>query len=148
MNDVVACETVRMSALAALDGEAAPMTPDAIRAHLAGCAACREVVAALGATHARLDQLELDAPAVDLWPVLRPRIAAAAPKPVARERWAIAAMAAVLIVWRTVQLSVESLVPFIGTLAPLAMATWILWKMAGDPFAIEDSVPELRQEGV
>jgi hypothetical protein len=63
------CDAVRMSAMAAADGENSPLTRAQIAAHLESCALCREFVAETLSTiipeQARRQQHE-----VDLWPTI------------------------------------------------------------------------------
>ncbi len=144
MNDL--CERVRLAELAVLDGETPPMPIDAARAHQAGCAACRDAVAAQTALHRGLGRLDFERLDVDLWTRIRPDVVGTAAA--ARERLAIGIVAAVLIAWRVTQLSIEWSAPLMVSLAVVVAAALVFWKLAGDPLAIRSSISELKEEGV
>ena len=57
------CEHFRMWVSAEADGELTPAQGDALRAHLAGCAGCRDHVAALNAVRTRVRAGDVAAPA-------------------------------------------------------------------------------------
>jgi hypothetical protein len=65
-----------------------------------------------------------------------------------RDLAGIAALGAVLVAWRVCQVAFDWPAPVLNALVPLAAMAWILWRVAGDPFAIRTSILELRQEGV
>jgi predicted anti-sigma-YlaC factor YlaD len=144
MNDL--CERVRLTEMAVLDGETPMMPLDDARAHQQSCQACRDAVAQLRQSHVALARLPLEAPAVDLWPRLRPTVVDA---PAARRReWrVIGVVAAVLVAWRIAQLAFESPLPVIATLIVQVLAAGLFVALLGDPFSIRRSVSELRQEG-
>jgi len=141
------CDDVQMAALARLDGEPAPLTSEDIDLHLASCDACRAAVASLTAMHARLDRMDYEELDVDLWPMMRPRIVAASPRPRRRERRAFIGLAAVLGTWRLAQLLLEMPMPVLNSVVPLALLVLVLWRYTGDPFAIRVTPIQLEQEG-
>ena len=139
------CNAVQLAAMAKLDGELAPVDGDRYAAHVAGCARCREAIAAMTQLHARLDDLS-DGPAgVDLWSAVHARILRHA-RPNTRERRAFVGLAALVLGWRTAQLVFDLPVPVLNALVPLTVAILIVWWVAGDPLAIQSVVLDEQQE--
>jgi hypothetical protein len=54
-------------------------------------------------------------------------------------------VAALVVVWRVLQLMFDLPVPLLHPIVPLAAAVWAIRQLAGDPLAIETSAPELRK---
>jgi hypothetical protein len=131
--------------MAKLDGESAPVRGDEYDAHVAGCEECREVIAGMTRLHARLDALDYDGAASDLWPAVQSGILRRR-RLGARERVAFGVLATLVLVWRTAQLVFDVPVPIFNALAPLAVAILIGWWVAGDPLAIQSVVLEEQQE--
>jgi predicted anti-sigma-YlaC factor YlaD len=138
------CEEVLASVLARLDGETAPLTADAIDKHLQGCPECRTSAAELGALHARLTQMELTGPQVNLWPAITARLESSAAQK--RDRWAFALLAALCIAWRTGQLLLDLPAPALNAVVPLIVLLVLTRWLAGDPLTIALTTSEMRQE--
>ena len=138
------CDSVQLAAMARLDGEAIPAGSDD-EAHLAGCEQCREAIARMTRLHARLDALSYASAPTNLWPAIHGRIARRRPSS-APERVAVAALAALVLAWRTAQLVFDVPVPILNALVPLAVVILIGWWIAGDPLAIQSVVLEGEQE--
>ena len=85
---------------------------------------------------------------MDLWTAVEGRIREADPIPSLPHRlWLIGA---VLLGLRALQLSIDLPIPVLHLFVPLAaaVAIAIVWKLAGDPLAIETWAPELRKGDV
>jgi predicted anti-sigma-YlaC factor YlaD len=136
------CDSVQLAAMARLDGEAIPAGSDD-EAHLGGCDQCRDVIARMTRLHARLDALSYDPAPMNLWPAIHGRIA---PRHPSSERVAVAALAGLVLAWRTAQLVFDVPVPILNALVPLAAVMLIGWWIAGDPLAIQSVVLEGEQE--
>ena len=80
MTDETTCDDVMVSLMALVDGETPPMATEAVRAHLAGCAACSAWSEELADTARLLGACRRPSDPHDLWPALAPRLA----PPVAR----------------------------------------------------------------
>ncbi len=138
------CEGARLALMAALDGVGEPTA--AQRQHLAACAGCRQWHAQLQALSTRLDGLPYPAADVDLWPRMEGRLRPAddgASLP--RGLWPIGAA---VLAWRALQLFVDLPLPELHPVVPLAAAAAVVWRLAGDPLAIETWAPELEKRGV
>jgi predicted anti-sigma-YlaC factor YlaD len=146
-SEVPICEQVRMAAMARLDGEHADLTPSEVETHVAGCAECRAAVAALTALHTRLDEVDYEALDVDMWPGVRRGIAPSA-APARPESRFVLALAAMLALWRLAQLSLDLPAPVVNSVVPLALMVLVLWRIVGDPFAIQVTANQLQREGV
>jgi anti-sigma factor RsiW len=131
--------------MARLDGEARPAGDGDDEAHIAGCEECREAIARMTRLHAGLDALSYDAARMNLWPAIHGRIARRR-RSSAPERLGVAAMAALVLAWRTAQLVFDVPVPILNALVPLAVVILIGWWIAGDPLAIQSVVLEGEQE--
>ena len=57
-------------------------------------------------------------------------------------------LAAVLAAWRLAQLSIELPAPVVNSVVPLAVTVFVLWRVVGDPFAIQGTASQLQSEGV
>jgi hypothetical protein len=53
---------------------------------------------------------------------------------------------AVLVGWRVGQLLLDLPAPVVNSIVPLACVVFVLWRFAGDPFAIHVSPHQFRQE--
>lgn len=147
IRDIPICEQVQMAAMAHLDGERADLTPEEVEAHVAGCAGCRAAVAALTTLQSRLNGLDDEVLNVEMWPGVRNAITAGAP-PAQPERRLVLALASVLILWRLAQLSIDLPAPVVNSVVPLALTVLVLWRVTGDPFAIQVTTHQLQREGV
>ena len=141
------CDEVQMAAMAHRDGERAALTPAEVEAHLAGCAACRAEVAALSALGEPLTRLDDDAAAVDVWPGVQGAIVASEGR-ARRDGGIVFVLAAALALWRLAQLSLDLPAPVVNSVVPLALTVLVLWRISGDPFAIEVRSDQLKGEGV
>jgi predicted anti-sigma-YlaC factor YlaD len=133
--DIPICEQVQMAAMAHLDGERADLTAAEVETHLAACAECRAAVAALTTVHSRL------------WPGVHNALTsdAAHAQP---ERQFVLALASVLVLWRLAQLSIDLPAPVVNSVVPFALTVLVLWRVTGDPFAIQVTTHQLQREGV
>ena len=143
---IPSCEQVQLSAMAHLDGEPADLTSAEIDAHLAGCAECRDAVAALRSVVVRLDRLEYESLDVDVWPDVHGAIVSRSS--VTAERRHVLVLAAVLALWRLAQLSIDLPAPVVNSIVPLALTALVLWRAVGDPFAIQGTTRQFQEEGV
>jgi len=145
--DIPICEQVQMAAMALLDGERANLTAADIDAHLTGCDGCRAAMAALTTLHSRLNRHDYESAEVDVWPGVRDAITSNALQS-RRERQSVLGLAAVLALWRLAQLSIDLPAPVVNSVVPLALTVLVLWRVAGDPFAIQVTAHQLQREGV
>ena len=154
--DMRICEQVQMAAMAHLDGEQANLTSEDIDAHVAGCAECRAVVAAMTTLQSQLNALDdesldplepLEPLEFDVWPgvhnAITSDVAHAQP-----ERRFLLALASVLVLWRLAQLSIDLPAPVVNSVVPFALTVLVLWRVTGDPFAIQVTTHQLQREGV
>ena len=141
------CERVRVQRMASLDGEGGPLAePD--RDHLSSCSSCQRWLADLESMTARFDRLPYPDAQVDLWPAVARQVRRVdSRRSLPRRLWPIGAL---LLGWRVLQLSIDLPIPVLHLLVPLAAAVTIVvvWKVAGDPLAIETWCPELRKGDV
>lgn len=142
----VTCDEVQIAAMARLDGEAAPLTSEAVDAHVRGCETCRTALARLTEVHAQLNRAGFDDLDIDLWPAIHQQVASRSSR-VSRETTAIFALAIALAAWRTAQLLVELPAPVVNSILPLAVIVLVLRQLTGDPFAIRADRQQLRHGG-
>jgi anti-sigma factor RsiW len=145
--DMPICKHMQMAAMARLDGEHADLTAAEVEAHVAGCAECRGAVAGLTALQTPLNTLDYERLDVDVWPGVRRGIAPGAP-PVRSESLFVLALAAMLALWRLAQLSIDLPAPVVNSVVPLALTVLVLWRVVGDPFAIQGTTDQFQREGV
>lgn len=138
------CEMVRMSAMAARDGEPGPLPAERIAAHLRQCPDCRREVGQLAQVAAMLDRQRRQARSEDL----RPLIAAAlerAPAAGRAERCAFAVLGVLLAACKLADyvpgLELSAAVKLVPVVLVGAAFCWL----RANPFAIN---PELKLEGV
>jgi len=94
----------------------------------------------------RLQSLRYPEARQDLWPSVCERIQLVDDGgPIARR---LLPVAAVVIAWRALQLLFDLPLPVLHPIVPLAAAVWAIRQLAGDPLAIETSVPELLKRGI
>jgi predicted anti-sigma-YlaC factor YlaD len=141
------CHEVRMAALARLDGEPARLTPEEVDAHTAGCGACQAALAGCATLHGSLDRVDYERLNVDLWPAVRQRLVADSSYRTP-EIWALLGLTAAVGAWRLAQLLLDWPAPVVNSIVPLALIVVVLWRIAGDPFAIRSSSDLRQQEGV
>jgi hypothetical protein len=141
------CERVRVQRMAALDGEGGPLAePD--REHLSICSSCQRWLADLESMTARFEGLAYPDTRVDLWTAVEGQIRQADSRlSLPRRLWPIAAL---MLGWRALQLFIDLPIPVLHVFVPLAAAVAIavVWKVAGDPLAIETWAPELQKGDV
>jgi hypothetical protein len=138
------CEQVLLAVMASLDGEAPALPAERIEAHLADCAECRAAVAPMQALQHQLEGLTWSGPPADLWPAVGARIGHHhAP---ARYWIAFVLVAVVCVVWRTGQLVLDLPLPVVNAVVPLSLSMLLVRWLVGDPLAISDRAPDLRQE--
>ena len=142
MSISTACDRLRLEAMAAIDGEVGGLS-EAHRTHLSGCADCRGWLATLESTAARLEGISYPDPQVSLWPAVEGRIRRADSKLPHGVWW----MAALILGWRALQLSIDLPTPVLQLILPLATlaALAMVWKLAGDPLEVQTWAPELRK---
>jgi predicted anti-sigma-YlaC factor YlaD len=145
-SDIPICEQVQMAAMAHLDGERGNLTAAEVEAHLAGCAECRAAVSTLTTLQSRLDRFDYETLGMDVWPQVRDAIAAGTPQPQRKPRFVVV-LAAVLVLWRFAQLSIDLPAPVVNSVVPLALMVLVLWRVTGDPFAIQVTAQQLQREG-
>jgi hypothetical protein len=139
------CERVRLAVMASLDGEGDPPS-EANREHLSTCSSCEHWMKSLLSTAGRLEGLPYQGGQVDFWIAVERRIRQAEHREAHLSRlWPIAA---VVLAWRVLQLSVDLPVPELQPFVALAATAAALWLVAGDPLRIETSAPELEKRGV
>jgi anti-sigma factor RsiW len=129
------------------DGESVDLTSNAVEAHLAGCAACRAAIAELTTLQGRLDRLDYESLDIDVWPQVHDEIVSGIPQARQARRFVLA-LAAVLVFWRVAQLSLDLPAPVVNSIVPLVLTVLVLWRVTGDPFAIQITARQLQQEGV
>ena len=139
------CERVRMSAMAARDGEAGPLSAEQVAEHVRQCPDCRREVSELAGLADRLDRRRRRAGEADL----RPRIAAALEQTPAgggrRERYAFVVLGAALAACKLADyVPGLDLSPAVK-LAPVVLVGAAFCWLRANPFAIN---PELKPEGV
>ena len=139
------CEDVLLAAQALLDGERPGVTSREIQAHTADCAGCRAAVADLAMVHAALGRMDYEALDVDLWSGIRQQIALERRRSAPPQGAAILGLSIVLIAWRVAQLLLDIPAPVINSVVPLAAVVVVLWRLAGDPFAVQLSLNQIQQ---
>jgi predicted anti-sigma-YlaC factor YlaD len=138
------CERARVTMMASLDGETDLQTAPDSR-HLATCAACQQWLKDVQSMTGRLEGLSYPSARVDLWPAVEMRIRQPERRLALPQRlWLIGAL---VLAWRAIQLFVDLPLPALHPFIPLAAAVAAVWLIAGDPMAIETSVPELQKRG-
>ena len=139
------CERVRIALMASLDGESDPgSAPD--QQHLSICPSCQRWLENLRSMTGQFQDLPYPNAPVDLWPSVEGRIRQP-DRSLALPRW-FWPIGAILLGWRALQLFIDLPIPALHPLVPLAAAVAAVWLLAGDPLAIETSVPELEKRGV
>jgi len=138
------CESVRMSAMAARDGEAGPVSAEQVADHLRRCPACRVEVRRLADLADRLDRRRRRTCAADL----RPRIAAALQHIRAGagrgERRVFAVLAVVLAACKLADCAAGLDGSLVVKLVSLGLVGAAFWRLGTNPFAIN---PDLTPEG-
>lgn len=144
MNTSKDCERVRMALMASLDGERdARSAPD--QQHLSTCSSCRRWLEEMHAMTGRLHGLAYSNARTDLWTAVESRIREPEQPSLLRR---LGPIAAIVLGWRALQLSVDLPIPLLHSLVPLAAAALAVRLLKGDPLAIETSAPELQKRGV
>jgi anti-sigma factor RsiW len=138
---------MQMAAMAHLDGEQADFSPAEVEAHLAGCAECRSAVASLTTLQSQLNRFDDESLDADVWPGVHDAITSRVP-PVQSERRFVLGLASVLVLWRLAQLSIDLPAPVVNSVVPFALTVLVLWRVTGDPFAIQVTSHQLQREGV
>ncbi len=128
------CEQARLTGMALTDGEAGPLSREALAAHLAACAECRRAVDEAQALRAAFAPMALAHPEPPgTWEELRPKlIARRAP----RRGWLIAGAGAVV----GVRLALLVGDPGLGwsvQLAPLVIAVLLLGALRVNPLRVD-----------
>jgi predicted anti-sigma-YlaC factor YlaD len=139
------CERVRMSAMAARDGEAGPLSTEQVAEHVRQCPHCRREIAELAGLADRLDRQRRRAVEADL----RPRIAAALARAptggTAAERIAFPLLGAALAACKLADYVPGLDLSPVVKLAPVLLVGAAFCWLRANPFAIN---PELKPEGV
>ena len=145
MKELTNCDRARIQWMATLDGEHFdPSAQDA--QHLRTCPACIEWRQGMESMTGQLQQLSYPATDVDLWTTVRDRIQTPEARRSLTHRLLV--IAALLVVWRALQLAIDLPFPLLHPLAPIAAAVAAMWQIAGDPLAIQTFAPELQKRGV
>jgi hypothetical protein len=135
-----------MAAWALRDGESSEIGRPEIDDHVAACAECRLAVAGIERLDRNLSRVDYERLDLDLWPAIQPAIAPAAQPENRTHAWALAGLIVVLVAWRACQLLLDLPAPVVNSIVPLACVAFVLWRLAGDPFAIHVSPHQFRQE--
>jgi hypothetical protein len=132
------CERARMALMASIDGES-----DAPRdEHFSTCASCQLWLKDLQSMTRQLQGLPYPDARVDLWMAVEGQIRHAEERrSLPRALWPVLG---IVFAWRTLQLFFDLPLPALHPLLPLAAGLAILWRLAGDPLAIQTSAPELE----
>jgi len=147
MTESPVCEQVRMAAMARLDNEESDLSWTEIEMHVRGCEGCSSAIAELTSMHADLAKMKYEGVDADLWPAIETRLNAGITPSTSREKWTIVALTVVLVAWRVGQLLMDLPGPVLNSAVPIAMVVIALWRLTGDPFAIQPSRNELEQRG-
>ena len=145
-SDIPFCDQVQMAAMAHLDGERGELTAAEVEAQLAGCAECRAAVSTLTTLQSRMNRFDYERLDTDVWPRVRGAISAGRPQPQPKPRFVLV-LASLLVLWRLAQLSFDLPAPVVNSVVPLALMVLVLWKVTGDPFAIQVTAQQLQREG-
>jgi predicted anti-sigma-YlaC factor YlaD len=138
------CDEVLVAVMARLDGETTALAAEQIDVHLAACSQCREALVAMTSLQRRLTGLTYGGPQLDLWPEVGRRIGHESTR---THGWvAFALVAAVCILWRTCQLLLDLPLPVLNAVVPLTLSLLLARWLVGDPLAISETTPDLRQE--
>jgi hypothetical protein len=135
-----------MAVWARLDGESSDLTQADVETHVSTCTECRTALTEAARVHRGLGRVDYERLDVDLWSRLRPAIASSARHKQAYEGQALFGLTAVLVAWRLAQLLLDLPAPVLNSIVPLALVVFVLWRLAGDPFAIRVSAHQFRQE--
>jgi anti-sigma factor RsiW len=139
------CEKVRLAAMAALDGEAPPLSEQEIQEHLATCAACRAEVEQLQRALAPLNRQTPRVFAEDVWPgvdaALRRQAAPAQPR---REVYVFAVLGVFLLACKTLGVLPELGGNWLLKVLPLVAAFVLFGVLKQNPFHITGN---LKLEG-
>src|SRR5262245_11552153 len=101
MRDETTCDDVMMSVMAIADGETPPVSAEAVKAHLAGCAACSAWSRELAETAHLFDASGRPSDSHDLWPSLAPHLSHSGVRRASAGNGALfVALAAVVVVFR------------------------------------------------
>ena len=86
----------------------------------------------------RMNRFDYEGLEIDVWPRVREAMTAGSPQPEPqRKPRFVLVLASLLVVWRLAQLSVDLPAPVVNSVVPLALMVLVLWKVTGDPFAIQ-----------
>jgi hypothetical protein len=139
------CESVRIAFMASRDGEVdAPSA--AHEQHVLNCAECNRWLKDVQSMTGELQALSYPKAQVDLWAAVEGKIRQ--PKPEQLSPTVLWPIAAIVLVWRALQLFMDLPIPLLHPLVPLAALIATVWLVSRDPFAIETSAPELEKRGI
>lgn len=93
---------------------------------------------------AQLHKLPYQRVQVDVWRRVEERIRRVDHQP----QRLLLPIAAGIVAWRALQLFIDVPLPILHPLVPLAAAAMTVWRLAGDPLAIETLAPELKESEV
>jgi predicted anti-sigma-YlaC factor YlaD len=124
------CEDVRMSAMAAADGEAGPLPREAVREHVSSCEACRLAIAQMSAMNRALDSVQRQQSAPNLWPAIESRLANRS------DSRALVLLAVLLAIFKIVEFAPARDFGTWLQLAPLIIATSVFAFLKQNPFQI------------
>lgn len=149
MNSFTDCDRMRLSLMAAFDGEtdAGVADPGAdARRHAAFCSSCDKWLQDLESMNSRFQGVSYPAGQRDLWASVQARFHESEAKQ--SLTYSLSLIGALVLGWRVLQLLIDLPFPFLHPVAPLAGAIAAFWVIARDPFAIETYAPELEKRGV
>ena len=138
------CEHVRMNLMAVLDGEHGAESA-ALQEHVASCASCREWLDGQETLATKLRGIGYPREDVDLWPAVQQGIRQSSQTFQAQRLWPFAAM---LVVWRALQLFIDLPLPLLQLIVPLLASGVVLWRAGDDFLRIQTLAPELQKRGL
>ena len=141
----VDCEIVCMAAMAMADGYVSELSPDRIKAHLAGCADCRREVEHLQALLSLLDKQERRPRTENAWKRIEPRLRhAPASQRTSPVLYPFILLGGLLLGYRLIQIIPDRDFGFFFKLVPVLFVMAAFSYLRENPFKIH---PELRLEG-
>jgi anti-sigma factor RsiW len=132
--DRAQCDAIVASAMALMDGEAAPIDRAEIDRHLLTCQRCASEIEALRSLAARLEPLSRTTVHADVWPALETRLPRSAGIPAG---FVLAAAGVFLVAWRTLEAAtIDPLAPW-TRLVTLGIAALVFLCLRVNPFRVE-----------
>ena len=145
MNTNALCESVRIALMASRDGESSvPSAAD--EQHLLNCPACSRWLQDVQSMSAGLQALSYPKTQVDLWAAVESRIRQ--PKQEQLFPTLLWPIAAIVLLWRALQLFIDLPLPLLHPIVTLAALVATLWLVTQHALAIETYAPELEKRGI